>query len=44
MNILDLYCGLGGWAVGFLEKGHNVTGYDIMDFSEKYPGKFVKAD
>ena len=44
MNIIDLYCGLGGWAKGFLEKGHSVTGYDIIDFSEKYPGKFVKAD
>ncbi len=44
MNILDLYCGLGGWAIGFLKKGHDVTGYDIIDFSEKYPGKFVKAD
>jgi hypothetical protein len=44
MNIVDLYCGLGGWAVGFLEKGHSVTGYDIIDFSEKYPGKFIKAD
>ena len=44
MNILDLYCGLGGWAKGFLEKGHSVTGYDIIDFSEKYPGKFIRAD
>ena len=44
MNIIDLYCGLGGCAKGFLEKGHSVTGYDIIDFSEKYPGKFVKAD
>ena len=44
MNILDLYCGLGGWARGFLERGHSVTGYDIIDFSEKYPGKFVRCD
>ena len=44
MNILDLYCGLGGWAEGFLEKGHSVTGYDIIDFSERYPGKFIRAD
>ena len=41
MNILDLYCGLGGWAKGFLERGHSVTGYDIIDFSERYPGKFI---
>ena len=44
MNVIDLYCGLGGWAKGFVEKGDNVTGYDIIDFSEKYLGKFVKAD
>ena len=44
MNILDLYCGLGGWAKGFLERGHSVTGYDIIDFSERYPGKFVRVD
>ncbi len=44
MNVIDLYCGLGGWAKGFVEKGDNVTGYDIIDFSEKYPGKFVKSD
>ena len=44
MNVIDLYCGLGGWAKGFLEKGHSVTGYDIIDFSEQYPRKFVKAD
>jgi site-specific DNA-cytosine methylase len=44
MNILDLYCGLGGWAIGFLEKGHDVMGYDIVDFSQQYPGKFVHAD
>lgn len=44
MNVLDLYCGLGGWAQGFVEQGHEVTGYDIIDFAEKYPGKFVKAD
>ena len=44
MKILDLYCGLGGWAKGFVEQGHDVTGYDIIDFSRQYPGKFVLAD
>ena len=44
MIVLDLYCGLGGWAVGFLEAGHRVIGYDIVDFSKEYPGWFVKAD
>lgn len=44
VNVLDLYCGLGGWAYGFIEKNCNITGYDILDFSNKYPGNFVKAD
>ena len=44
MIILDLYCGLGGWATGFLETGHRVIGYDITDFRNKYPGWFVKTD
>ena len=44
MNILDLYCGIGGWAQGFVEQGHDVTGYDIVDFSKQYPGKFIQAD
>ena len=44
MKIIDLYCGLGGWARGLKDTGHDVTGYDIIDFSESYPGKFIKAD
>ena len=44
MIILDLYCGLGGWATGLIEEGHRVTGYDIRDFSIGYPGEFVRAD
>ena len=34
MNIIDLYCGLGGWANGLIDSGHNVIGYDIIDFSK----------
>jgi hypothetical protein len=26
---IDLYCGLGGWAEGFLAEGYNVVGFDI---------------
>lgn len=26
---IDLYCGLGGWAEGFLAEGYNVIGFDI---------------
>ena len=44
MKVIDLFCGLGGWAKGFIEKGHEITGYDIIDFSQSYPGKFIKAD
>lgn len=44
MIVLDLYCGLGGWATGFVENGHHVIGYDIVDFSTDYPGDFIRAD
>lgn len=44
IKVIDLYCGLGGWATGFIERGIDITGYDIVDFSADYPGKFVKAD
>ena len=44
MKIIDLYCGLGGWARGLIDAGHEVTGYDIMDFSQEYPGEFIQAD
>ncbi len=41
---IDLGCGLGGWTFGFLDAGFKVVGYDIEDFSARYPGKFVQAD
>lgn len=44
MDIIDLFCGMGGWAKGLIDAGHNVTGYDIMDFSAVYPGKFIQVD
>lgn len=44
MRILDLFCGLGGWSEPFMKNGHEVTGYDIANFSDKYPGKFVQCD
>lgn len=44
MKVIDLYCGLGGWATGLVDYGFNVTGYDIVDFSEYYPGRFIQAD
>jgi len=42
--LLDLYCGLGGWAEGFILEGWYVIGVDIGDFSKSYPGKFIRAD
>lgn len=39
---VDLYCGLGGWAEGFLAEGYDVIGYDIErhDYGTGgYPGE-----
>ena len=44
LSVLDLYCGLGGWTYGFIKNGISVTGYDIVDFSNYYPAKFIRAD
>lgn len=45
MNLaLDLYCGLGGWAEGFIAEGWRVVGVDKADFSKQYPGEFICAD
>jgi len=44
---IDLYCGLGGWADGFLAEGYDVIGYDIEkhDYGAgTYPGQLVIAD
>lgn len=44
---VDLYCGLGGWAEGFLSEGYEVIGYDIEkhDYGTGgYPGKLVLRD
>ena len=42
---IDLYCGLGGWAEGFLAEGYRVIGFDNNPrFAKVYPGEFVLAD
>lgn len=44
---IDLFCGLGGWAEGFLAEGYRVRGYDIEahDYgSGGYPGELILAD
>jgi len=39
---IDLYCGLGGWAEGFLSEGYDVIGFDIE--YRPYPGQLVLQD
>ena len=42
---IDLFCGLGGWAEGFLAEGYRVVGFDNdARFAGVYPGEFVLAD
>jgi hypothetical protein len=45
--LYDLYCGLGGWAEGFLAEGYRVVGFDIErhDYGTGgYPGELVLQD
>jgi hypothetical protein len=45
--VIDLFCGLGGWADGFLAGGYDVVGFDIErhDYgSGGYPGQLVIQD
>ncbi len=39
---IDLFCGLGGWADGFLAEGYDVIGFDIE--RHRYPGKCKGCD
>ncbi len=44
---IDLYCGLGGWAEGFLAEGYEIIGFDIErhDYGTGgYPGQLVLQD
>ena len=44
---IDLYCGLGGWAEGFLAEGYDVIGYDIESHdygTGGYPGELLLRD
>lgn len=42
MLAIDLFCGLGGWAEGFLAEGYSVIGFDIE--RRPYPGQLVLQD
>ena len=49
MNVLDLFCGAGGFAQGFKDAGFDVTGVDISEYAGKTLelnryGRFKKAD
>lgn len=39
---IDLFCGLGGWAEGFLAEGYDVIGFDIEQ--RPYPGQLILQD
>ncbi len=44
---IDLFCGLGGWAEGFLAENWRVIGFDIERHQygeQKYPGQLVLQD
>jgi DNA (cytosine-5)-methyltransferase 1 len=49
MRVLDLFCGAGGLAQGFKDRGHSVIGVDVSDdagktFKHNNHGNFQKAD
>lgn len=42
---IDLFCGYGGWARGFLDAGYRVIGFDNEPkCAKRYPGEFVLGD
>ena len=44
---VDLYCGLGGWASGFLAEGYQVIGFDVERHvygEHRYPTQLVLQD
>lgn len=44
MRLLDLYCGGGGAASGYIDVGFEVVGVDLVDHSAYYPGQFIQAN
>lgn len=42
--LLDLFCGEGGAATGYMRAGFRVIGVDVVDHVRRYPGVFVQGD
>src|SRR5207245_10992966 len=42
MKVLDLFCGMDGWSIGFHREGFYCLGVDIVDVG--YPYDFVRQD
>jgi len=42
LKVLDLFCGMGGWSIPFLEDGDFVVGVDIVNVG--YPGNLILQD
>ena len=42
IKVLDLFCGMGGWSIGFHREGFDCVGLDQTDFG--YPYEFIQGD
>ena len=42
LRLLDLFCGMGGWSIGFYREGFECTGVDVVDVG--YPYNLVLRD
>ncbi len=42
MKLLDLFCGMGGWSIGFYRQGFECTGFDNVDVG--YPYELILRD